>query len=233
MYAIFKREVKAYFYSPIAYILIGMFIFISSIFFLQNLFGQVGDFTGNLSSMMFLMIIIVPVLTMRTLAEDRKSGNEVLLITSPVSLTGIIVGKYLAALFVFLVMTVITFIYPLILIAFGSSLTAQLVGGYLGFILLGAACISVGVFASSLTENQIIAAVISVIGLLTMWVIDFVARFTGGIVSKVLNWFSLASRYDDFGRGVLSLSPIIYYISFSAVFIFLTIRVIDRRRWSQ
>lgn len=233
MYAIFKREVKAYFYSPIAYVLIGMFIFISSIFFLQNLFGQSGDFNNNLQSMCVILLFIIPILTMKLLAEDRKNGTEVLLVTSPASLTNIVLGKFLAAFFVFFIMTVATFIYPIIQIAFGSALTAQLVGGYVGFILLGASCISVGVFASSLTENQIIAAVIGFISLLTMWLIDFVAKFAQGIVSKVLMWFSIVSRYDDFNRGILNLSPIVYYLSFIAVFLFLTIRVIEKRRWSQ
>ena len=233
MYAIFRRELKAYFYSPIAYILIGLFIFISAIFFLQNLFGQIGDFNGNLSTMSFLFIFIIPILTMRTFAEDRKNGTEVLLITSPANLTSIVTGKFLAAFCVLLVITLISFIFPVILFSFGAKLTAQLVGGYVGFILLGGACISVGVFASSLTENQIIAAIISFVCLLTMWVVNAVAQFAGGTLSTVLDWFSITSRYDEFARGILDLSPVVYYLSFTAVFLFLTVRTIEKRRWSQ
>ncbi len=233
MLPIFKREFKAYFYSPMAYVLIGLYTFLSSIFFTQNLFGQSADFNGNLSTMGFLLMFIVPILTMRILAEDRKNGTEVLLVTSPSSLTGIVMGKFLSVLAVFGVMTAITFLYPLILSGFGKPALAQLIGGYVGFILLGATFISVGVFASSLTENQVIAAVIGFASLLTMWIIDFVSRLTGGWVAKVLNWFSLLSRYDDFNRGILNLSAILYYLSFIFVFIFLTIRVIEKRRWSQ
>lgn len=233
MSAIFWKEVKSYFYSPIAYILIGLFILLTSIFFWPLLIYQSADFNGVLGTMGFILLFIVPVLTMRILAEDRKNGTDVLLITSPVSLTGIVVGKYLASLFVFLVMTCITFIYPIILIAFKGPFTVQLIGGYVGFILLGASFISVGVFASSLTENQIIAVVISFVSLLIMWFMDYISQFAGGFLSKVLNWFSLLSRYEDFNKGILGLSPIVYYISFIAVFLFLTIRVIEKRRWSQ
>lgn len=233
MLAVFWKEVKSYFYSPVAYVVIGLFILMTSIFFYPNLVMAYADFNGVLSTMGFILIFMIPILTMRILAEDRKNGTEVLLVTSPVSLTSIVVGKYLAALFVFLVMTGITFIYPIILIAFGGQLTAQLVGGYVGFILLGAAFVSVGVFASSLTENQIIAVIIGFVSLLLMWIADSLATMVGGFGSKVLSWFSLLSRYNDFNNGILGLSPVVYYLSFIAVFLFLTIRVIEKRRWSQ
>jgi ABC-2 type transport system permease protein len=233
MLAVFKREVKAYFYSPIAYVLIGFFILLTSFFFLQNLFSQSADFNGNLSTMSFFMLLIVPILTMRMLAEDRRNGTEVLLITSPVNIWGIVLGKYFATCFVFLVMTLLSLVFPLILYIYGDPATAQLIGGYVGFLLLGLAFISVGMFASSLSENQIIAAIISFVSLLTMWIIDFLASFVGGIIAKVMTWFSLFSRYEDFSAGLLSLSPIVYYITFSAVFVFLTTRVIEKRRWSQ
>lgn len=233
MLAIMKKEIMSYFYSPVAYVLIGFFMLLTSVFFMPNLTYQVGDFSSNLSSMGFFLIFIVPILTMRIIAEDRKNGTEVLLITSPVSITGIVVGKYLASLAVFLVMTAISFIYPIILMAFGAQFTVQLVGGYVGFILLGASFIAVGVFASSLTENQVIAAVIGFVTLLIIWVAGSVGSMIGGVASKVLNWISLLSRYDDFSRGILGLSPIVYYLSFICVFLFLTVRVIERRRWSQ
>jgi ABC-2 type transport system permease protein len=233
MLAILKKEIKSYFYSPVAYVLIGFFILLTSIFFIPNLSYQMGDFSGNLSSMGFMLIFIVPILTMRILAEDRKNGTEVLLATSPVNLSAVVLGKYLATVFVFLVLTAITLIYPIILMAFGAKLTGQLVGGYVGFILLGASFIAVGVFASSLTENQVIASVISFVSLLIIWVAGSVGSMLGGFASKLLNWISLLSRYDDFNRGILGLSPIVYYLSFITVFLFLTVRVIERRRWSQ
>jgi len=233
MAAIFWKEVKSYFYSPMAYILIGLFILLTSIFFYPYLVYGSGDFNGVLSTMGFILLFITPVLTMRILAEDRKNGTEVLLITSPASITSIVVGKYLASCFVFMVMTVLTFVYPIIQLAFGATFTSQLIGGYIGFILLGATFISIGVFASSLTENQIIAVVISFVSLLIMWLADSLGSIIGGTPSKILNWFSLMNRYEDFNRGILGLSPVVYYLSFIVVFLFLTIRVIERRRWSQ
>lgn len=233
MSAIFWKEVKSYFYSPMAYILIGLFILLTSIFFIPNLVYGSGDFSYSIANMGFILLFIVPVLTMRILAEDRKNGTEVLLITSPASIASIVVGKYLAACFVFGVLTVLTFIYPIVLLSFGATFTVQLIGGYIGFILLGATFISVGVFASSLTENQIISVIISFVSLLIMWLAGELSTMIGGFASKILDWFSLMSRYEDFSRGILGLSPVVYYLSFIAVFLFLTIRVIEKRRWSQ
>lgn len=234
MYAIFKKEIRSYFTSPIAYVLIGLFMLLTSIFFfLGNLASGYADFSSTLGTMGFILIFIIPVLTMRIIAEDRKNGTEVLLLTSPSNLSDIVIGKFLAVFTVFLVITVLSFIYPIILMAFGGQLTTQLVGGYIGFLLLGASFISVGILASSLTENQVVAVVISFVSLLIMWIIDSLAGFVGGFVAKILNWFSLLSRYEDFSKGILSLSPIVYYLSFIAVFLFITIRVIEKRRWSQ
>ena len=233
MAAIFWKEVKSYFYSPMAYILIGLFILLTSIFFLQYLRYGYGLFNDVLSTMGFILLVIVPVLTMRILAEDRKHGTEVLLITSPVNITSVVVGKFLAVYFVFLIMTALTFIYPIVQLAFGAKFTVQLIGGYIGFLLLGATYIAVGVFASSLTENQVIAVVISYVSLLIMWLADSVSNVVGGFASRLLSWFSILSRYADFNRGILGLSPVVYYLSFTALFLFLTVRVIEKRRWSQ
>jgi len=234
MFAIFKKEFKSYFNSPTAYVLIGLFVLISSIlFFYINLTSQLAEFSYNLNFMSIVLIIMIPILTMKILADERKSGTEVLLITSPTSITSIVVGKYLAALVVFLIMTTLTFIYPIILFAFGKPAIAPLIGGYVGFILLGASFIAFGIFASSLTESQIIAAIVSVVGLLVMWLLQYIAPSLGGIWSKILSWFSLFSRTEDFYTGILSLAPVVYYLSFSAVFVFLTTRVIEKRRWSK
>jgi len=234
MWAVYRKELRSYFYSPIAYVLIGLFILLTSIFFfLGNLASRVADFSGIVATMGFILVFIIPVLTMRILAEDRKNGTEVLLLTSPSRLSGIVIGKFLAAFTVFLILTVLTFVYPVIIVLLGGKITAQLVGSYIGFILLGASFISVGVFASSITENQVVAVIVGFVSLLVMWIIDSLAGFIGGFAGKVLSWFSLLSRYEDFNKGILSLSPIVYYISFTAVFIFITIQMIEKRRWSQ
>lgn len=234
MAAIFWKEVKSYFYSPIAYVLIGLFIALTSIFFyFGNLMGGSGDVNSLLSNVVFFLVFIIPILTMKIMAEDRKNGTEVLLITSPSSLTAVVVGKFLASYFVFVVLAAITLVYPIIILALGGQVTPAMVGGYLGFLLLGAAFVSFGVFASSLTESQVIAAIIGIVGLLVMFLAGSISSSIGGIISKVLSWFSLLTRYDDFSKGILGLGPIVYYLSFVAVFLFLTIRVIEKRRWSQ
>lgn len=233
MAAIFWKEVKSYFYSPMAYILIGLFMLLTSIFFLPNLIYGMGSFNSTLSSMGFILLVIVPILTMKILAEDRKNGTEVLLITSPASITSMVIGKYLAVCFVFGIMIALSFIYPIVLFAFGGTFNAQLVGGYIGFMLLGMTFISIGVFASSLSENQVVAVIISYVTLLVMWLAGSLSSMIGGFAAKVLGWISLLSRYEDFNRGILGLSPVVFYLSFIAVFLFLTIRVIEKRRWSQ
>lgn len=233
MRAIYLKEVKSYFYSPIAYVLIGMFILVSSIMFWPNLISGYGEFNGNLASMGYILVFLVPILTMRILSEDRKNGTEVLLLTSPVKLSDIVIGKYLAALTVFLVMILISFAYPIIIVAFGASITPKLVGGYVGLILLGASFIAVGVFASSITENQVIAAIIGFVALLIIWIADGIGSMVGGITAKILYWFSLLSRYEEFNNGILDFSAVFYYLSFIGVFLFITIMVIERRRWSK
>ena len=234
MYAVFKREVGAYFKSPIAYVLIGIFVLISSIlFFFMNISSTNCEFNETLQNMGIVLVFLLPLLTMRILAEERKNGTEVLLITSPVSLSSIVIGKYLASFFVFFVMNLISLIYPIILFAFGTPTLSQLLGGYVGFLLLGAAFIAVGMFTSSITESQIIAAVVAFVISLVMLFISSIADLVGGTLGQVFNWISLLSRNSGFGQGIIEISSIVYYISFITVFIFLTIRVIEKRRWSQ
>jgi ABC-2 type transport system permease protein len=170
---------------------------------------------------------------MRILSEDRKTGTEVLYITSPVSLVKMVLGKYLAMVLVFIVMICFTIVYPIIIFVFAKPAIAPLITSYIGLILLGATFISIGVFVSSLTENQIISAVISLVCLIFIQLIEMLRGMVGGNLSNVLHWFSLMARYNDFTSGQLSIASIVYYLSFIAVFIFLTIRVIEKRRWSQ
>ena len=234
MLAVFKKELKSYFYSPMAYILIGIFTILTSIFFYPYLaYYQLGDFTVMLDTISFFLIFIIPVFTMRLLTEDRKNGSETLLLTSPTSLQSVVCGKYLACVAVFFAMIAISWIYPLIQVIFGGSISAQLIGGYIGYFLLGASFISYGLFASSLTENQIIAAIICVAGLLVIQIAEALSSMVGGFAGKVLEWFSLLSRFRDFSSGIFGIAPIVYFLSFIGLFLFLTVRVIDKRRWSQ
>lgn len=233
MLTVAKKEISTYFKSPIAYVLIGLFMLMISIIFYTPFSVGSGDFMAVLETMGFFLIFLVPIMTMRILAEDRKNGTEVLLLTSPTSLTKVVLGKFLAMYFVFIVITVLSFLYPTIQIAFGGILTVQLVGGYLGFILLGAAFVSIGVFASAVTENQIVSAIISFVALLLMWMADAFSTQVGGVIGQIMGWISLLSRYEVFTKGILGLPEIAYFILFTGLFLFLTIRVIERRRWIQ
>lgn len=233
MFTVAKKEISTYFKSPIAYVLIGLFMVMISILFYTPFSVGSGDFMKVLQNMGFFLIFLVPIMTMRILAEDRKNGTEVLLLTSPTSLTKIVLGKFLSMYFVFLIITVLSMIYPAIMIAFGGTLTVQLVGGYIGFLLLGASFVAIGVFASALTENQIVAAIISFVALLLMWMADAFSTEIGGVVGTIMGWFSLLSRYNVFTKGILGLPEVAYFIFFTSLFIFLTIRIIERRRWIQ
>jgi ABC-2 type transport system permease protein len=288
MLAIFRRELRAYFASPIGFVFVGFFILIAGVFFaISNLLSGNPTFTGVLSSLTFIFLFLVPILTMRLISEETRQKTDQLLITSPLSITGIVLGKYLAAVGVFLITLLITVLFPVIMSFFALLGLGwwEIIGGYIGFFLMGCAFIAVGLFFSSLTDNQLVAAMETFAALLLIWILDFVAQsvpsdpvsglvflallavglvalvffstrnaaaavvtfvlaaavvvllfvftrtFFTGLIAKILSWFSLLKRYGDFGLGILSLSPIVYYISFSGAFVFLTIRMIEKRRW--
>jgi ABC-2 type transport system permease protein len=234
MLAVYKRELKSYFYSPIAYVIMGLFfVFTSILFMVSNLYSMSADMGSVISTIGFLLIFFVPIITMRTIAEDRKNGTEILLATSPLTLTSRVIGKFLASFTVFLAMTALTFIYPIVLSFFGDVSIKLLIAQYIGLVLMGFAFISIGVFASSLTENQIIAAITGVVMLFIVWLADTVSSSVGGFIGTVLQWFSLMTRYSDFYYGDLTLSNVLYFISFTIVFLFLTIRIIDRKTMTQ
>lgn len=234
MIAVYKRELKSYFYSPIAYVIIGLFfVFTSLMFMAGNLYALSADLNGILGTMGFLLIFFIPIITMKSIAEDRKNGTEVLLATSPVSLTSRVIGKFLAAYTIFLSMAALSLLYPLILSFYGKLSVGMLFGQYLGFLLMGFAFVAVGIFASSLTENQIIAAVIGVVMLFVIWLLDAISSIIGGFIGKVMQWISVMTRYYDFNYGDLKLSNIVYLLSFAVIFVFLAIRIIDRKTMTQ
>lgn len=234
MLAIIRRDFRSYFNSPIAYVLIGLFVCIMSLFFIDSLNEGIASFSSNfISSMSFLQLFIVPLLTMRSFAEDKKTGTEVLLLTSPVRLYQVVLGKFLAATAVFLVMTVVSLVFPLVLLIYGKPDGATLFSAYLGFVLLGMVFISVGIFASSLTENQIVAAIISFVSLFVITSFSYIGRYVGGFLGTLLDKLSIMHKYYEFYYGIIDITSIIFMLSFAAVFIFLTVRILERRRWSQ
>ena len=287
MLAIFKREFVAYFLSPVGYIFMGFFLLLSGFFVAtQNFLTGSPQYQGVLGSITFIFLVVVPILTMRLFSEEKRQKTDQLLLTTPTSLFGIVIGKYLAAVAVFLATLLITIIYPVVMSFYGFLGGWEILGGYIGFFLLGCSFIAVGLFVSTLTDNQVIAAVVTFSALLLMWVIDLVQQavppgalsgvvfaivlgagltalvffatrsliataiafviaagiiiviqltadaFYDTFIIEFLAWFSLLSRYEGFSRGVLSFSPIVYYVSFCGAFVFLTVRMIEKQRWT-
>ncbi|NLY43721.1 MAG: ABC transporter permease subunit [Clostridiaceae bacterium] len=234
MIAIFRRELKAYFFSPLGYVFIGFFLLLSGYFFsVSNILRATVNMAVFFSNLSLVFLFLIPILTMRLISEEIKNRTDQLLFTSPVSLTGIVLGKYLAALSMLLITLVITGIYTIFLNIFSDPPMGEIITGYIGFFLLGASFISVGIFISSLTENQIIAAVASFSVLIILWFINWIIPYASNpMFVKVLEWFSMLKRFEVFNMGILSLNNIVYFVSFIITFVFLTIRVLEKRRWS-
>lgn len=223
MWAVIKKEVKSYFLSPIGYIFIGLFLLMSSVFFYLDVvtYGS-AQFENMFYSATTILTFIVPVLTMRMFAEERKSGTEQLLYTSPKSITQIVMGKFLASMIVIFATAILTLLYFVILSFLGTPHLQTALVTLLGFIMLSVAYISFGMFASSITENQIIAGVITIGFFIITW---FLPDF-----SEALSTFSLINMFNKFPSGLIALEEIVAYVSFSTLFILLTILVLQRRK---
>ena len=231
------KEFKSYLASPMAYVVTGIFLAITGIFF--SFFGPTATATfsetslrGFLQAGSILLLLFAPLLTMRLLAEERKMGTMELLLTAPVRDSEIILGKFFGSLFIVIAMLVLTFYYPILLMAFGDPDIGPMVTGYLGLFLLGSTSLAVGIFASSLTSNQIVAAVVSGAILLALYFIGIAADSLPEALGEVIGFFSLATYFPDFMRGIIDTRGIIYYLSLTTLFLFLAIRSLDNSRWS-
>ena len=224
MKAVIKKELKSYFLSPIGYVVIGIFLLCFSVFFYLTAIASGSVDLGALYyyTALYGLIIIVPILTMRMFAEERKNGTEQLLLTSPTSMFKVVIGKLIAALSVIIITLLISFMFFAIVSFFGEPNIIAILVAMLGFILISTAALSVGMFASSLTENQIIAGIITVAFLIiTLFIPD---------ISSMLAGFTLIDFYTSFVQGVISVENIISLALFSLVFISLTIIVMQRRK---
>jgi ABC-2 type transport system permease protein len=254
-YAIYRKEMGHYFVSPLAYVIVGVFLLLTAFFFFYFL-NAVNDqamrmdmqgmqfgappqidvpaevmraFFGLLSS---LILFLTPILTMGVYAEERRRGTMELLMTSPVTELEIVLGKFLASLTLFVIMLLPTaagLVY-LFLHSDPAAPWRMLLGGYLGVLLLGGGLLALGHFISSLTESQIIAAVLTFAAFLFVWVLDIGSSAAGG-VGDVLSYLSVIRHYDEFIRGVIDTSSLVYFVSFLFLFVFLTIRSVDSMRW--
>ena len=233
MLTIWKRELQSYFYTPVGYVFMGVFLALSGTFFYMLMLGSrssdVLTFLGQLS---YLWMLLSPVLTMRLLAEEKQKRTDQLLLTSPVSLPGIVLGKYLAAFTVMIFTVLLTLIYVLIIAMYGAVYPSELLVGYLGFILQGGAFLALDLFISGCASSQVTAAVTAFGVNLALWLLDLLAgSMTQSWVRDVLYFFSLYDRYNPFLMGQLSFASIGYDLSFIAAFLALTIHRLDSRRY--
>ena len=234
MIAIFKRELRAYFISPIGYIFVAVFLAVAGALFsfttIQS--GAGTDVSFYFLTIIFTFIVLIPLLTMRSLSEERKTKTEQMLLTAPVSLMGIIFGKFLAAFVLFTGTFLLSCLNFYVLYNFGEPNSAVLVGNIISIILVGSAFISIGLFISAMTENQLTAAVLSIGSILFLLLTGVFSNYIGvAAIRYVLDFVSIFSRFSYFTYGLFDINSIIYYASIVLIFLFLTVRLYESRRW--
>ena len=223
MWAVIKKEFKSYFYSPIGYVFIGLFLIMFSIFFYIDVFNyQSTNFEYIFYSGATILTFIVPILTMRTIAEERKNGTEQLLLTSPPNITKVVIGKFIAATAIVVITEICTFMYFGILSFFGTPHITTALVTLLGFLLLAMSYISFGIFASSITENQIIAGVITIGFFILTW---FLPNF-----SDIFTNFSLINMFSKFPTGQIDIADTVTFITFTLSCLLLTVIFMQRRK---
>ena len=224
MWTVFKKEFKSYFLSPIGYVAIGIFMLMYSIFFYLTTITYGSVFMGDLyyATARYGLLIMIPLLTMRMFAEERKSGTEQLLLTSPRSVTSIVLGKFFAAVAVILITLIFSIVYPVIISFFGNVNILTLIVTMLGFLLVAMAAISIGMLASSITENQIIAAIITIVVLVAPWfLVD---------ISTIFSSIDLIDKFLKFPNGLISVADLVSLLSITVMCISITIILIKRRK---
>jgi ABC-2 type transport system permease protein len=249
--AIAHKELKSYFSTPIAYIVIGFFALLFGYFFYAMLVifnqqsaqfggaeGGAVDINQQLIRPLFLnasviLLFVLPLITMRTYSEEKRSGTIELLLTSPVTDVEIILGKFLGAMALYAAMLAITVVHMLVLFSYANPRPEWTVPviGYVGLLLMGGCFISVGLLISSLTKNQIVSGMVTFAVFLLLWVINWIASFTGPTTQSVLNYLSITDHFDDFTRGIVDTKHLIYYFSVMSFGLFLTARSVDTERW--
>jgi ABC-2 type transport system permease protein len=251
IWIIAKKEIRSYFSSPIAYVVVAVFLILVGFFFFSLLswFNSMAIQMAqnpyyyqqvNINQMVYsplfhnisiILLLMLPLLTMRLFSEEKKLGTDELLFTSPISVNEIILGKYLASLFVLFIMLALTGLLSIFTFAFGNPELAPILNGYLGLFLMGAAFVAIGLFFSSLTENQIVSASLTFGALLLFWIINWASTSASGFWQSVLNYLSFFQHFDDLTKGILDTKDLVYYLSFAFFGLFLTHAVIQSRRW--
>ena len=248
--AIANRELRSYFSTAIAYVVIGFYALLWGYFFYAlvlffdqqsaQMAGFEGQGTANINQQLIsplfqntavILLFVLPLITMRTYSEEKRSGTIELLLTSPLTDFQIIIGKFLGAMALFASMLAVTLIHMTLLFAYGNPEWRPVVSGYVGLLLMGGSFIAVGLFISSLTKNQIVAGVVTFAVFLMLWVVNWIASFSGPTTQTVLNYLSIPSHFDDFARGVIDTKHLVYYFSAISLGLFLTMRAVDTERW--
>ena len=236
------RELKSYFVSAIAYSVGALFLLIVGFYFYTLTRASQEPSLGlSLESVLryffsfvtTMLLFSGPILTMRLLAEEQHSGTLELLMTAPVRDWQVVLGKFLAALLLLLFMLTPTLYYLFLLTRFGNPDVVSALAGYLGLLLMGSAILAIGTFTSTVTRNQIVAALLGLVLVLVMWLFNLAGSFFTGSIASVLEYLSPLSHFDDFARGVVDTTHVVYYLSAVAVFLFLATRVLESRRWNQ
>jgi len=234
-----RREVSAYFMSPIAYVAMALFLVISGVFFALADFrpGAPAAMRSIFDIMMLILIFIIPIVTMRSLSEEQRSGTIETLLTAPVTDFQVVLAKFLGSWIFYLAMLAPTLVYVVLLAAFGNPEYGPVASGYVGLVLLGALYVSVGLLASSLTRNQVIAAVtgfviLIVLAMLGPWIATVVPSRVWIIgVRTLVQQATVRTHYLDFSQGVVDLVHVIYFVALTAYALFLTVKVLESRRW--
>ena len=247
--AIVRKDWRGYFSSPIGYVVIGMYAILFGLFYMvylswfaqQSMMGpQMGGGALNINQQlirgvfqncMVVFLLVVPLITMRTYAEEKRSGTIELLMTSPVTDFQIVIGKFLGAMALYGAMLAITLVHIAVLFKFGNPEWKPIVSGYLGLLLLGGCFVSVGVFFSSLTKNQIVAGMFTFAVLLLFYIIGWIGDFSDPVVGRLVNYLSLTGHIEDFLRGIVDTEHVVYYLSFITFGLFLTAKAVDSERW--
>ena len=235
MNTIRKREIHGYFHTPVGYVFIGVFLAVSSVlFYMQILRQRSGDLPNFIAEMSYLWMLLSPVLTMRLLAEERQKKTDQLLLTSPVSLPGIVTGKYLAAVMVLLITAGLTLFFVLVVALYGTIYPTELAVNYLGFILQGCAYVALDLFISGCAGAPVTAAVMAFGANFLLWILDLLENAVQvGWISDVLRFLSLYRRNEPFVMGQLTFAGLLYDLSFIAVFLVLTVYHLDRKRYGR
>jgi ABC-2 type transport system permease protein len=251
--AIAAKDLRSQFVSPIGYVVLTGFVLLGGWFFfnllarfnfLLNLYLSMRNAEGMqalnlndfvisplLQNLSVVLVILVPIITMRSFAEEKRSGTYELLMTSPISVTQIVAGKFLGAFVFVLLMVLLTGIYPLVLLAFGNPELGVVLSGFLGLLLMATGFVSVGLLTSSLTDNQIIAAVSCLVTLLLLWLISWPAETAGETMGAILRYLSITEHFANLARGVIDTSDLIYFASLILLALFLTQRSVESLRW--